>query len=500
MNDSFRVIAIVAAFNEEDIISSVIGHLAHNGIDAYLIDNHSTDDTVKEASQWLGHGLVRIERFPQTFSPGQDAPGPFDWSAILRRKEELATELAADWFIHHDADEFRESPWPGLTLKEAIRWVDKLGYNCINFQVLNFCPVDDNFQPGDDPRNHFTLFEHAAAFDKVQLKCWMVSETQDSLVTSGGHEVCFEGRRVFPISFLNRHYPIRGQRHGLKKVFAERKNRFLESERLKGWHIQYDPIKDENHNFLRDPATLQAFNLDRARFELMLPEKLLQDLADRLVRTEEELDTFRSTKKDQEQVLLAKQHELAQLAVERGQFAQQADQLQQTIRRQEDALADTDQRVIRITEDRDRLVQELTELEAALQLQREKVEDGQVQLEQLSLDHERLGQDVLNLQATVQDQRQELAKREHQIIDLITQQDHSNHRLLSMGIRCQETEGELTELKSEHRHLRKNVAMLQGTVQQQSIALETLYGTLGWLLTTRLRPVKDKLLSPGSRL
>jgi hypothetical protein len=42
--------------------------------------------------------------------------------------------------------------------------------------------------------------------------------------------------------------------------------------------------------------------------------------------------------------------------------------------------------------------------------------------------------------------------------------------------------------------------MLQGTVQQQYIALETLYGTLGWLLTNRLRPVKEKLLSPGSRL
>jgi hypothetical protein len=118
MNDSLRVIAIIAAYNEEDIISSVIGHLAHSGIDAYLIDNHSTDDTVKEASQWLGRGLLHIERFPQSFSPGHDSPGPFDWSAILRRKEELATELSADWFIHHDADEIRESPWPGFTLKE----------------------------------------------------------------------------------------------------------------------------------------------------------------------------------------------------------------------------------------------------------------------------------------------------------------------------------------------------------------------------------------------
>jgi Glycosyl transferase family 2 len=157
MNDSFRVIAMIAAFNEEDIISSVIGHLVDNGIDAYLIDNQSTDDTVKEASQWLGRGLVHIERFPEPLSPGYELLRPFDWSGILRRKEELATELSADWVIHHDADEIRESPWPGLTLKEAIRWVDKLGYNCINFEVLNFCPVDDNFQRGDDPRKRCPL-------------------------------------------------------------------------------------------------------------------------------------------------------------------------------------------------------------------------------------------------------------------------------------------------------------------------------------------------------
>ena len=527
MNDSFRVIAIIAAYNEEDIISSVIGHLAHNGIDAYLIDNHSTDDTVKEASQWLGRGLLDIERFPQSFSPGHDSPGLFDWSAILRRKEKLATQLSADWFIHHDADEIRESPWPGFTLKEAIRWVDKLGYNCINFQVLNFCPVDDNFRPGDDPCNHFTLFENAAQFDKVQLKCWKVRETQASLVTSGGHEVRFEGRRVFPISFLNRHYPIRGQRHGLKKVFAERKNRFLESERLKGWHIQYDPIKDENHNFLRDPATLHAFNLDRARFELMLPEKVLRDLADRLVRTEEELDTFRSIKKDQEQVLLAKQHELTQLAVERRQFAQEVDQLQQTIRRQQDALADTDQRVIRITEDRDRLARDVTELqsslgsrqqalaekeehsirlagnvtqlEAAVNSRQQALAAKQCQLDQLSLDREQLGREVSTLHATVRGQREELADRDLQILDLVTQQDRSNHQLESMRTRFQKKERELTNLDLEKERLGREVSRLQATVQRQWIALEMAHGTLGWLVTNRFRPVKDKILIPGSR-
>ena len=534
VNDSFCVVAVISAFNEEDIISAVIGHLVKNSIDVYLIDNHSTDDTVKEASQWLGRGLLQIERFPQPLSPGHESLGPFDWSGILRRKEELATELSADWLIHHDADEFRESPWPGLTLKEAIRWVDKLGYNCINFQVLNFRPVDDNFQRGDDPRNYFKFFENVADFDKVQLKCWKVGKTLASLVPSGGHEVRFEGRRVFPIPFLLRHYPIRGQRHGLKKVFVERKKRFLESERSKGWHVQYDQIQDENHCFLRDPETLRPFNLDRARVELMLPEKVLRDLADRLVRTEEELDTFRSKKEEQRQALLEnehqsaqlatergqlaqefaqlqvaaqrqqqalgeKEHQLARLAAERGQLAQEFAQLQATLQRHEHALAYKDQQVNRITEHRDCLVRDVAELETALKFQREKAEEQQGQLDQLGLEQERLGQDVLRLQATVRDQREELANRDLQIIDLITQQDDSDHRLESMRINCQERESELTELRSDQKRLRQEVAILQTTVHHQRLALETVHSTFGWLLTKRLRPVKDKLLLPGSR-
>ena len=117
MDSSFRVIAIIAAFNEGDIISPVISHLVENGIDAYLIDNHSTDDTVERAAGWLGKGLLHIERFPQSSA---DA-AKFEWTAILRRKEELANTLQADWFIHHDADEIRESPWPNVTLKEFTR-------------------------------------------------------------------------------------------------------------------------------------------------------------------------------------------------------------------------------------------------------------------------------------------------------------------------------------------------------------------------------------------
>ena len=59
----------------------------------YLIDNRSTDDTVEQASSWLGRGLLRIESFPTDVPPGSELPGAFDWTAILRRKEILANEL-----------------------------------------------------------------------------------------------------------------------------------------------------------------------------------------------------------------------------------------------------------------------------------------------------------------------------------------------------------------------------------------------------------------------
>src|SRR5262245_11262649 len=121
MSDPFRVVAIIAAYNEEDIVSPVIEHLIDNGVDVYLIDNGSVDGTVEAASQWLGRGLLDIETFPAS-GPDPQAGSVFRWGDILHRKEELSRKLKAEWFIHHDADEIRESPWPSVTLREAIRW------------------------------------------------------------------------------------------------------------------------------------------------------------------------------------------------------------------------------------------------------------------------------------------------------------------------------------------------------------------------------------------
>lgn len=263
----FRVLAIIAAYNEADVIDQVIRHLVESGVEVYLIDNGSTDGTMELARRWLGRGVVEVADLPPI--PQPDGSMVVAWEEILKRKAAVAREVPADWYIHHDADEIRESPWPGLTLRDAIRWVDRLGFNAIDFRVLNFPPVDNGFEPGMDPRSHFLRWEEAAEYDRVQIKCW---KRQPDAVTlhDGGHQVRFPGRRVFPVQFILRHYPVRSQEHGLRKVLQERKPRFVRRERDLGWHVQYDTVEGDDHHFLRNPASLRSFDLEQIRLEVQL--------------------------------------------------------------------------------------------------------------------------------------------------------------------------------------------------------------------------------------
>ncbi|HXT49723.1 MAG TPA: glycosyltransferase, partial [Thermoanaerobaculia bacterium] len=81
----FTVTALVATYNEEDVIGQVVADLIRQGVQVYLIDDGSTDGTVAQVEPWVGSGVVGIERRP--------AAETTSWAAILRRKEELAREL-----------------------------------------------------------------------------------------------------------------------------------------------------------------------------------------------------------------------------------------------------------------------------------------------------------------------------------------------------------------------------------------------------------------------
>ena len=265
----FDIVAIVAAYNEGDVIYHVLRDLIENGIKVYFIDNASTDNTREEVSRLLGRGVIKLECFPKDAGYPIRSEQQYVWRDLLRRKAEVASELNAAWYIHADADEFRESPWPGLSLAEAIQRVDALGYNALSFELLNFRPVDDAFVPGSDVREHLRYCEGAEFFNHLQIKAWKNTGQPVDLASSGGHEAKFAGRRVCPLPFLHRHYPIRGETHGRQKVLRERLPRFTAEERAAGWHVQYDCYATGEAQFLKRPAELELYDPVAVRVRLM---------------------------------------------------------------------------------------------------------------------------------------------------------------------------------------------------------------------------------------
>ncbi|MDA8296360.1 MAG: glycosyltransferase family 2 protein [Actinomycetota bacterium] len=255
---SFRVLAIVTTFNEADIVGPLLDRLLEDGIFVHAIDNWSSDGTLEQIEARARTGRLSLERFPS------DGPSPyFELRALLARVQEYAHHSGADWVIHHDADEIRQSPWPGVSLRHALFAVDRFGFNCIDHTVLNFMPVDNDFVEGGDLERHFRFFEFGdVASHFLEQKAWKPQRELVEIASTGGHEAAFSGRRVFPYKFLLRHYPIRSQQHGERKIFRERQGRFHPGERARGWHIHYD-LEVPGTSFLRDPASLfSADDLD----------------------------------------------------------------------------------------------------------------------------------------------------------------------------------------------------------------------------------------------
>jgi len=228
------VAAIIHTYNEVDIIVEVVDHLLTQGVEVHIFDNWSTDGTWEIVSQLFREGKVaHIERYP--FSPSPN----YEWRSQLQKTEEYALTLKADWVMHHDADEIRISPWPGVTLNDAISYVDHLGYNSIDFTVIDFRFLKEwpdctsNYQ---ERLTHFDFGRRPGHFS--QIKAWKNQSLVD-LANSGGHEAIFPERKVYPFKFLLKHYPLRNRGQAEKKIFHDRLPRFEVEQKKFGWHNQY---------------------------------------------------------------------------------------------------------------------------------------------------------------------------------------------------------------------------------------------------------------------
>jgi glycosyltransferase involved in cell wall biosynthesis len=221
-----RVIALLASHNEERFIGGCIQHLARQGIQSYLLDNSSTDRTLEIAGQYLGGGLIDIETI--------ERKEVYPWTKILQRKEELAMELDADWFMHADPDEVRLPPHSGTTLQKALAEVDDQGYNAVNFMEFAFVPTLES-PDHDHPRFQQTMRWYYPMLPSFphRLTAWKRQPRRVDLAGSGGHVVKFPGLKMYPRSFPMRHYLFLSIPHAMEKFLARK---YDPEEVKKGWH------------------------------------------------------------------------------------------------------------------------------------------------------------------------------------------------------------------------------------------------------------------------
>ncbi len=222
-----RIVALLAGYNERRFIESCLGRLDEHGIEAYLIDNGSDDDTVALAERHLSRNLIGVESFPR----GEG--GVYDWRGLLRRKEELARELDADWFVHLDPDEVRLPPLPGQTLAQALATVDREGFNAVNFLELSFVPTRES-PDHDHPDFERTLRTYYPLLPGLphRLNAWKATPEVE-LASTAGHKVSFPGLRMYPRSFAMKHYLFLSVPHAVEKYVQRR---YDPEEVAAGWH------------------------------------------------------------------------------------------------------------------------------------------------------------------------------------------------------------------------------------------------------------------------
>jgi len=208
-----------------------------------------------------------------------------------------------------------------------------------------------------------------------------------------------------------------------------------------------------------------------------------------------------------------REHQLTQLATERDQFAHEAAQLQGTVQRLEQALTEKEHQLVHLAAERDRLTREVTQLQLTMQSQQQALEERGQQVADLTTRLGTLGQEMAQFQAAAQARRLALAEKDRRVVELTARQDALSQELGCVQAALQQKEMEAAQLGSDREQSERKLALaamegeymayklrnLQATIRQQEIDLRILGDSLGWMVTRKFRPVKDRFLIPGTR-
>lgn len=232
----FRVLAIISVRQDEVYLARCLRHAVGQGIDVCIVDNDANAATKEIVAAFRDAPVVHVAHHPH--------PGYFDWDGIVGTKIRLAGEIKADWYIFWDTDEIREAPAPFSDLRRGLFHADQSGYNSVNFDEFVFLPTDrsEEFLGRDyvAEMKHYYLFRPKP---NNRLTAWKRTDEALDALSSGGHQILFRGQRVYPESFILRHYLFLSWDHALAKYCTRN---YSEAELEKGWQQERARLRPEN--------------------------------------------------------------------------------------------------------------------------------------------------------------------------------------------------------------------------------------------------------------
>lgn len=232
-----RIVAILAVRNEALYLRRCLQSLVANGLEVYVIDNDSEDNTAAIAREFLGQGVIGIDQHPYR--------GNFDLARMLQHKTDLCAEINADWFMHCDADEIRQPPSAYSTLSQAVSDVDRQGYSAINFEEFVFLPTSEHeHYEGTDYVAEMRQYYFFDPKPMRRVNLWKHGSYPVDIISSAGHSAQFPGRNVFPVSFPMRHYIALSLEHLIAKYTRNRVYSSVNMER-RGWHLERARLRSD---------------------------------------------------------------------------------------------------------------------------------------------------------------------------------------------------------------------------------------------------------------
>jgi len=216
--------AILCVRNESSHIQRILSDLLHQGIEVAVIDHESTDGTFEICEDFVGKGLISIDRLKWT--------GVYDLTAQLKAKARIVETLRHDWIIHTDADEWLQSPVEGETLLEGLDRITENGFNVINFEEFVFLPQHGRRVSLESYTKDILNYYFFAPRKQRLMRAWKRSAGFQN-IESGGHTLSGKAVKIAPEVFILRHYIALSYEQVVQKYVGRV---FSERDLEKNWH------------------------------------------------------------------------------------------------------------------------------------------------------------------------------------------------------------------------------------------------------------------------